>query len=399
VTLEPDHAEADEATAPVTAATAGQSAIADVSYRNYDGEMPLRPLLARAWTIAAATVRANVNRRKFGYWIPAALILVINFFLGIIHYVTQNVRDQMAAQAAMTGGLIGGLPEGPANPYALTLYQGVTWSLFLVFIAALTVGSSTIAADNRANALLVYFARPITRLDYLVGKWVGLFLLLAPLTLVPSLLLYLFFVATYNDVGFLKENPTLIFRLLGATLFPAALHASLMLGFSAWSKTPRMAGAVYAGFYFVVSVLSGVAGNILLERDQEQKQAKTTAIVSNLSVSGVASGVAMNLYDVTPRQVVARFQSGGRRRRRPTPSPSPTPPAVAATPAPSGASPAPAAGAPDGAREPRRPRRRGPVVLPERPGMPAMLFVGGLMIVLPLAAAHAKVRAVEVVRG
>jgi ABC-2 type transport system permease protein len=328
--------------------------IADISYRNYDGE--LRTHALRWWVIALATIRQNVNRTRYGYWIPAALIFIIYFFMGIVHYLTRGVEQQLAT--------LGGTLGLPANPYTLSLYQGMSAIHILLFAAALTVGSASIAADNRANALLVYLAKPITRADYLIGKWVGVFLLLAALSVVPALLMYLFFLAAYYSDGFLKDNPTLLWRMLGATLAPPAIHASLMLGFSAWSKSPRMAGAVYAAFYFVLAIASAAGGKILQHKDRDNRMPQTVAVVNELSVDGASDGIAQNLYDVTPQQIVDRMRAGRRRRRKPdkeAPPPSP--------------------------------------ILNEKPALAPMLVLAGLFILLPLGAAATKVRAVEVVRG
>lgn len=353
-------------TAPFDSAHAGDlppSTISDVSYRNYDGE--LRNRSVRWWTIAVATMRANVNRKKLGYWIPAGIITVIYLFIGIAFYFTQNFKSQVEAM----GGNLG----GPANPYALSLYQGLDYTNLLLFVATLTIGSAAIASDIRANALLVYLSKPLTRADYLIGKWMGIFLLLAALSLTPALVLFLFFAVAYNDQGFLKDNATLILRLLAASLIAPAIHASLVIGFSAWSKSPRLAGSLYAAFYFVVGIISTTAGAIMIERDKEGKNAETTAMVSSLSVAGVAKGIAMNLYDVTPQQVVDRLRGGGRRRNR----------------------------------RPRRPNadgtdaapRQQAFQVPGRPDLVPILLIGGAMVFIPLAAAWTKIRAVEVIRG
>lgn len=335
--------------------------IADISYRNYDGELRTRAL--RWWTISLATIRANVNRKRYGYWIPAGIIFMVFFFLGVSHYLTQAVRQQMEAMNPLIG-------PPTYNPYAVTLCRGVTWTNRLVFIATLTVGAGAVAADNRANALLVYLSKPITRADYLLGKWTGIFLLLAALTLAPSLLIFLFFAITYASDGFLRENPTLILRLLAASLAPAALNASLILGFSAWSKSPRLAGALYAAFYFIGIALAFILGHALAAKDDATgTPSQAVAVVSNVSVEGVVDGITLNLYDVTPQQSADAFRQGRRLRRRQRGLPDPGAPAVPPPPA------------------------------PERPPLSAMLLIGGVLVLVPLAAAAAKVRAVEVVRG
>jgi ABC-2 type transport system permease protein len=338
--------------------TATPSAITDVTYRNYDG--PLKTHALRWWPIAVATIRASVNRKKFGFWIPVVLTFLIYFFQGILFFFNHGMRQKMEEAGNF-------MAAGPINPYPLALFQAMASTHLLVVIAAITVGSAVIAADNRANALLVYLSKPLTRIDYLIGKWIGVFLLLAALTLAPALLLFAFFAISYSSDGFLKDNPTLILRLLAASLLPAVLHTSLIIGFSAWSKTPRLAGALYAAFYFVTGILAGTIGGVLLQKDTENKNSKTTAIVSRLSVDGVGDGIAMNLYDVNPDQIVSFQASGRRRRRRPNPE-----------------------------QEAEKPTS---FLVQERPNLPIMLLIGGALVAIPLAAAYQKVRAVEVIRG
>lgn len=344
-----------------TIASSPTSAIADLSYRGYDG--PLKTRALRWWIVALATIRANINVRRFGYWVPAALILLTYLIAGVIFYFTQDLRQRFAA-AGVPGDAL-----GPSiNFYAFTLNNCLGLSGVLLFAAALTVGAASIAADNRANALLVYLSKPITRADYLLGKWVGVFLLLAALSVVPALLMFLFFVIAYTGDGFLRENPALTVRLLGATLLPAVLHASLILGFSAWSKSPRTAGAVYAAFYFALAIVTGVAGAILGSRDPSGRSAATQALVSHLSVSGVIEGVGLHLYDIAPQQIAQALGNGAGRRRN---------------------------------RRARRSRRPPAVVprVPPRPPLAPLLAVAGGLIVVPLALAHRRVRAVEIVRG
>ncbi len=320
--------------------------IADVSYRNYDGE--LRDRSARWWTIAQSTLRFGF--KKLGFWIPAALCLLFYLITGLVFYFTRNVQQQFGS-------------AGQTNTYAVALNQGLTGTSLLLFVAALTIGAGVIAADNKANALLVYLSKPITRIDYLVGKWMGVFLLLGAFALLPALLLYLFFLVAYSGEGFIKEEPTLILRVLAATLIPAALHTSLIMGFSAMSKSPRLAGSLYAAFYFVSLIVTVTAGELMQSRDKANVNARTTALVRHLSVDGVTSGLAEHLYKITPQQIA---QSGGRARRRN-----------------------------------RRPRTQEPVaaVTAQRPPLYPLLLIGGAMIALPIGIAAMRVRAVEVVRG
>jgi hypothetical protein len=61
------------------------------------------------------------------------------------------------------------------------------------------------------------------------------------------------------DVGFADFIRTdgrvfAVLPLLAA--LPAALHASVLVGISAWNKTPWIVGVIYAGVYFFSSIFA-----------------------------------------------------------------------------------------------------------------------------------------------
>ena len=58
-----------------------------------------------------------------------------------------------------------------------------------VFFITLYVGSGLIANDRRANALQIYLSKPLTRVDYVVGKLATLLIFLTAVTWLPGILL------------------------------------------------------------------------------------------------------------------------------------------------------------------------------------------------------------------
>ncbi|MCP4248149.1 MAG: hypothetical protein GY778_13980, partial [bacterium] len=60
--------------------------------------------------------------------------------------------------------------------------------LFVVLIVVAQVGGRLIARDLKARALPIYFARPITPLTYLLGKWMVAAMFIGLVTLVPNLI-------------------------------------------------------------------------------------------------------------------------------------------------------------------------------------------------------------------
>ena len=75
----------------------------------------------------------------------------------------------------------------------------------LIALIAIFGGSGLIATDLKNNALSLYLSKPLSWIDYLIGKFAVIGILLGSLTVVPGLLLFLE-QALLADGSFLKEN-------------------------------------------------------------------------------------------------------------------------------------------------------------------------------------------------
>jgi ABC-2 type transport system permease protein len=315
-----------------TAPTAG-APIADTSYRSYTG--PLYTRAIRWWIIVYASLRMLLKRP--GLWAVVVLgSLPYLFSGGLLYFQSQGWSNQIPMMAEY--------PQG--QKYAASFFQALDSQSLWLFVLALMVGAGSIAADNRTNALLVYLSRPITKGDYLLGKWMGIFLVVFVLALLPALLLYLFCLFSYLDEGFFKHEPWLILRVIAAAAVPAAIHASLLVGFSAWSKTPRVAGASYAALYFGSGLVTSAIWLIRYHGDL-----KAGILMRHLSLGGIMKGLTQNIYGVT-----LLMPSGHRRRGL-------------------------------------------EIVYLAPPEFWVMLVVAAGLVVAGIAAARAKIRAVEVISG
>ena len=252
--------------------------IADLSYRNYDG--PLRSHPFRWWIIARMILRSSV--RKWWFWLLTAF--------AVLPYVIPAFQLYMRSRTP---------PEAMAfftpPPWGSYFYDAYSGSLFWLFLLALLVGSSSIAGDHRTNALQIYFSKPITKLDYLAGKWAGLFILLTAVALVPSLVLYLFTLASFQR-AILAEEPTLWARVLWMAALPGFLHSSLILGFSAWSRRPLLTGGLYAGLYTGMGVVVSIVSLIVFLSGHP----KISNTVAHVSLPGILRGIGQHVYNSTP---------------------------------------------------------------------------------------------------
>jgi ABC-2 type transport system permease protein len=205
-----------------------------------------------------------------------------------------------------------GVSLGPFSPpypagqkFAAEFWIALERQQLGLFLISLLVGAGSMAADNRSNALLVYLSKPVTKGDYLIGKWMGIFIPLFLAAAVPGLLLYLYGLMSFRSLGFVSDEPWLLPRMLAASTIPAAVHTSLVLGFSSWSKTPRIAGASYAGLYFVSGIIS--FGAWLLQYGGD---VGTGILVSHMSVAGIISGMMQRLFGVAQLTQVMQRRRG-----------------------------------------------------------------------------------------
>lgn len=251
--------------------------IADVSYRNYDG--PLRRHHFRWWVIAR--MMASIVLRRKGFWVLAALSVIPYLLPGFQLYLMSRMPGDFAAMLA----------RRPLNSVFYDAYAG---SQLWQFLLALMAGAAIIAGDNRTNALQIYLARPITKGDYLTGKWMSVFLVLAATSLVPAVLLFLYCLASFSGDRFLDDHPRIWLQILGTCLLPPVLHASLIVGFSSCFKRPLMAGGIYAAFYFGLQVVTGITSDILW------KSGKFSETIGHLSLPGVLRGLGQHFFDATP---------------------------------------------------------------------------------------------------
>jgi ABC-2 type transport system permease protein len=266
------------------------SPIADLSYRSYDG--PLYTRAIRWWVIALAGIRMSFKQK--GLWALISISGLAYLFAGIILYVQSQFHPPMGGPAGANS--FGPWPSDPAHKYASAFYGVFGWQSFWLLLIALMIGTRSIASDNRANALLVYLSKPITRSDYLLGKWVSMFAVVFIAAMLPMMVLYVYCVLSFTSDGFFRQDPYLILRLIGVAAVPAAIHASLLLGFSAWSKTPRMAGSMYAAFYFASWIIVSGLWNI-----SSHGMPDKSVIAGHLSLPGVIGGLVQNIYGITPQ--------------------------------------------------------------------------------------------------
>lgn len=282
------------------------SPIADLSYRHYDG--PLESPVARWWSIAKMTMKMATKKRGFWGWsIFSAWWYII---LLAVFWFMDNISSSFGA-------------SGPgSNPFLKQItwkdqfVHAYSYSQMILMVVALLVGASTIANDNRSNALLVYLSKPCSRFDYVFGKWLGIFLLITGVSLVPMLTFYLYGYMSFQEYGFWTQAPWLFIRLIFVSIASGAIHASLSIGISSMFNQGRLAGATYAGLYFLSYIFTGIMAGF--NTAAVMGGTKPLGIIRQMfycSIDGIQIGMAKIIIGTNGSTLFPGWGPNGNRRR------------------------------------------------------------------------------------
>ncbi len=133
----------------------------------------------------------------------------------------------------------------------------------LGFVLTLVVGPRLISTDAAHNAMPLYFARPFTRNEYVLGKLTVLVVLLSAITWVPLVLLFAT-QAYFAGGGWLADNLRIGAGVLVGCWIWLLTMALAALAISASVKRAATAGIGLFGLFFILAafgqILSGAIG-------------------------------------------------------------------------------------------------------------------------------------------
>lgn len=219
--------------------------IHDQGYRRYGGR---REAHGRTWlVITRAGIMERLRERKF-----LGLLLI-----AWLPFLVRTVQLYIAANYQQTAQFLG--------PSAGLFHQFLQQQGIFVFFITMYVGAGLIANDRRANALQIYLSKPLTRVDYVVGKLATLLIFLIAVTWLPGILLLIMQMMFAGNLTFLKANLFLFPAITAYSAVAVTLAAFTMLALSSLSKSRRFVAVMYAGLIFFTAAmyqaLRGITGS------------------------------------------------------------------------------------------------------------------------------------------
>lgn len=218
-------------------------------YHNWSGSLTVNP---KRWYIIFRFCVRQIYQKRFAkalFAIELIPFLVFLFFSYILYIAN---RPDMAFVAFLRE-----LPDEvkSLNYFFHSFYCFGPTIFFHYIILGLFCGSELISADLRSNAFPLYFSKPLSPTDYLVGKFASLLFFLLVFSLLPGLILLLLKIAFS---GFTDISLSLI---AGIILFPLLIGSTVSL-FTLWvstlSSNSRWVKAMFFIFYFGLPAFGGI---------------------------------------------------------------------------------------------------------------------------------------------
>jgi ABC-2 type transport system permease protein len=133
-------------------------------------------------------------------------------------------------------------------------YFSVAWLILGVFVA--TIAPEMLCGDRREKTLILYFSRPITRLDYLMAKLLATALLTLTITLVPLAIFWLGRqLLEDSPVRAMGDNLGDLGKIVVVSVVASAYLGALGLVVSAFTSRKAIAiGVIIVAFLFTFSL-------------------------------------------------------------------------------------------------------------------------------------------------
>ena len=210
------------------------SPIHDQGYRHYGGRR--EPYGRRWWVIARAGLMGRIRERRV---IAVLLMSWVPFLVRAV---------QFYASANYEGVAI-------LSPTPDTFREFLGQQEIFIFIVSIVIGAGLIADDRRANALQIYLSKPLTRVEYILGKLMTLALVLTFITWLPAMLLLILQMLFAGSAKFLTEHLFLIPAITLVAAVQVFVSAFAMLALSSLSKSRRFVAMMYAGILFFTAAM------------------------------------------------------------------------------------------------------------------------------------------------
>ncbi len=198
-------------------------AIELLGYRGWRGD--LRSPWMACWPIVRSGLSLVLRRKIF--WVLLALGLLNFLFTFAIIY----IKAQLAVENPGFAKFLDSVKvTGTGEAYLDFMFaQGTVTMLLLAF-----AGSQLIGSDYHQGGLSFYLSRRMERRHYVSAKLLAIEAIVLLITTVPALVLYVEYGLLSNSLDYFRENPRILFGILGYGLIMAVVLSLLLAAIASW---------------------------------------------------------------------------------------------------------------------------------------------------------------------
>ncbi|HXT49536.1 MAG TPA: hypothetical protein VN811_00760 [Thermoanaerobaculia bacterium] len=188
----------------------------------------------------------------------ALLVMAAFPLLGgaVIIYLHHNLEAITILPREMVQGLMNAFPINASFFFQLLTVQG-----YFAFFLTASIGARVLVNDLRDNALPLYLSRPLTRVEYVVGKAAAIAFLTSLVTWVPSLLLFGF--QGSLDRAWFAGNWWIAPAIFLAAWTAIPLFALVCLAVAAVLRRRAASEAAFVALFIVVPLVAKIVDQFL----------------------------------------------------------------------------------------------------------------------------------------
>ena len=240
-------------------------------YRPFLGKLRDDPL--RFWPLTTTGLRTALKQRRalFILYLPALIVTVILCFVVYAKFTAEGILqgkggdEQLDFQGQLVKGLVLTQAEQMFNVVNLILEFSKGMGGFAL-LAVTWFASGLFCEDKKAGAHQLYFARPITRLDYFLGKFLIAAFFAAWAMLVPLLSVCIAATFCSPEWSFLKQEWDVFFRVIAFSCLWTVVASSLVLTASALASRKSFALLGVFGFVMMSVPIAATLGEFVDKR-------------------------------------------------------------------------------------------------------------------------------------
>lgn len=275
--------------------------ILDLGYRNWEGDRShrlLRPLVVTATGMRLVWRATWLRRILIFAWLPA-IPAGFGFFAYEQSLQSSEWREMIASMLALrfqrpdiAASFLQDPTETRGQIWSMILFAFFRYPQAIIMVVLFGLAAPKIISyDLRSRAYLLYFSRPLTVVEYLVGKALVLVTLLVLTSTIPALAVYCVGIGFSPDASSIEQTWQLPFRVLLASASLAIPTASLAIAYSSFTSESR-----YASFaWFATWILGWVTYGTLTS--------------SELMQNGLTIGTSQNIKLASPYHALGEIQA------------------------------------------------------------------------------------------